>query len=218
MLAQVMLAGAVFRAVLQPQDRRFLYLRLSGQEGWLTVCILVLMLFMVIAMVVVMIPLSIIFAIAMVASGGGGEAGGVLASILIGFAALAALTWGLLRFSMAPLMSFSDRNLRLFESWTFTRGHAWRMFLVGLSLTAITLLAEIVLVIAGALLVNAVVPLASIPSAFAEDSQGLLRRLGPAWLAAMVVLTPLGTALYVLYAAAWAEMYRQLANREADVF
>src|SRR5437868_4427349 len=44
----VVLAGAILRAALEPDQRRYLYLRLGPQEGWLALTIVLLFLFYVV--------------------------------------------------------------------------------------------------------------------------------------------------------------------------
>lgn len=213
---QTLLAGAVFRAVLQPHDRRHFYLRLSGQEGWLALSVVVLIVLLIIGAFVAMIPLIIVGVILTLIAGG--EAAGGLIAFLVAMAALGAALWVWLRLSMGPVMSFAERNFRLFESWSLTKGHAWKLFLVGFALVVLIVLVQIVVIGLLAGVANALVPLTTLRDAFAQNPADALRRLAPVAVVGYLALTVLGTAMYVLYAAAWADIYRQLTGGEASVF
>ena len=220
-----LIPAAVFRAILLPEDRGFLYLRLGAREFWVVVIVLVMVVMYFLAIVVGMIPFLIVVFIVGLASagaeGGGGAAAGAAGGVLLGmvmiFALMFVIFWGALRFSMAPVMAFADRTFRLTESWTLTKGRAWKMFLVGLAAFAITVLVEVVVL--GGLFIAAggaegVTALGAAPSPVAA-----LQQLGAPWLAAAVVaMTLLSGMAYVLWAAAWADMYRQLRPGVAETF
>src|SRR5947207_9797593 len=91
---------------------------------------------------------------AMSAGDHAGAAAGALAGTigirLIGQFVISAVTiWLWLRLSMGPVMSFHQRQFRLFESWALTKGHVWRMFLVMLLVVLILFVIEVVMAIIG---------------------------------------------------------------------
>jgi hypothetical protein len=55
----VVLAGAILRASLQPDERRHLYLRLGPQEGWLALTMLALLAFWIVAFFLLVFLLSL---------------------------------------------------------------------------------------------------------------------------------------------------------------
>lgn len=149
--AQAMLMGAVYRAVLEPENSRWAYLRLSKQELWLALVNLVVGVIVGFGVLVLMLPLAGIGAAAAVAAQQAmGEAGMVLALIPVFLIFAGAIVWLLLRLSMAFPMTFADRTFRLFESWSFTRGHTLRLFGLGLSAVLIGLVVEIILFLVAA--------------------------------------------------------------------
>jgi hypothetical protein len=214
-LTQALLLGAVFRAVLMAEDGGFFHMRLSGREGWLALSLLVLGVLFVLGMVALIIPAAILVGILGLAGGETGVGIGVAIAVV---AVLAVGLWAWLRLSMAPVMSFAQRRFLLFESWKLTQGHAWKMFLVVLAIFAIVLVAEGVLIAVALAAANALVPLASLGELFRNDPLGAIRRLAAIIGVAYLGLLVIGTAFYVLYAAAWAQMYRQLAEDPAEVF
>jgi hypothetical protein len=224
-----LIPSAVFRAVLLPEDRGFLYLRLGAREFWLVAIVLVMVAMYFIAILVGMIPFLIVTVIVGVivglasAGGGDGAAGGVAIGALLGVVMMLALMfvifWGALRFSFAPVMAFSDRTFRLTESWAFTKGRAWKMFLVGLAALAITAFVQ-VLVLGGLFLAaGGVETFTALGAAWTQNPAAALQRLGVPWLtAAIVAVSLVSGAAYVLWAATWADMYRQLRPGVAETF
>jgi hypothetical protein len=140
-----LLGAAVLRAVITPEDRRFFYMRLSRAELWMIlsavagaiIAYIATLVFTMIVGVVTVVPLVILST-----AGGDGAANGfnVVLVPLIVVAEIVALYFTL-RFAMAPLMSFDQRQFRLFESWTLTRGEGWRL----LGLVALLFLACLII-------------------------------------------------------------------------
>lgn len=206
----LILPGAVFRAVLRPEERSVLFLKVGAAELWTLLVTLVVTIGWIVALFAVAIPIVVVVAVAAVASGGNEmAAAGALAVI----PAMLITLWPLLRLSMAPVMAFADRTFRLPESWRLTKGHAGRMFLVGVTLTAIIVVVELVLLGVG-------VGLIAGSGAFnAQDPMRALAQLGwPMLLAGVVVWSVLMAFIYTLWMAAWADMYRQLRPQVAETF
>jgi hypothetical protein len=159
MVGYIVVAAAVLRAVITPQDRRFFYLRFSQAEVWLVLSAVAgFVLFYVgsavatiLGVVAVTVPLSVAGAIV-------GQfsplVGALQIGIILGVVALqVAGFYVLMRFSMGPLMSFDERRFRLFESWRLTRGNGWRLLAVDLILAIGVLAVELVLI--GVMLLSA---------------------------------------------------------------
>lgn len=214
------LSAAVYRAVLTPEDDRRFYLRFGAAELWLILLTLVVGVLFGLALVVVMIvgggfTAALVYALK--------DAGAGPIALVVTVAVVAStwvITWLALRLSMAAPMTFAERQFRLFESWTLTRGHAGSLFGVGLILTLfclvlITLLQAVAMAgVAGAL----------IGGGYSEEAlAAFLARPVSAWLidaAPWVVLSlatvsVVGAGVMTIWYAAWAHAYRQLRGEAA---
>lgn len=214
------LSAAVYRAVLTPEDDRRFYLRFGAAELWLILLTLVVGVLFGLALVVVMIvgggfTAALVYALK---DAGAGPIALVVTVAVVAFTWL--ITWLALRLSMAAPMTFAERQFRLFESWTLTRGHAGSLFGVGLILTLfclvlITLLQAVAMAgVAGAL----------IGGGYSEEAlAAFLARPVSAWLidaAPWVVLSlatvsVVGAGVMTIWYAAWAHAYRQLRGEAA---
>ena len=128
--------GAVYRAVLQPADSRLAYLRLGADEMRLAVVLVVLF---VLSMVVTLAA-SILFAIigvmvgvGLVAlMGGDPGVGGAIGAVMLMLLLYAVMIFISLafwtRFSLAGPMTFAEKRILIFESWTATKGRFWPLF------------------------------------------------------------------------------------------
>lgn len=203
---------AVYRAVLEPDNSAFAYLRLGDQE------IHVLLVYFVRSVLILAINIGLSIVVAMFAFAGAAAGPSVAGAIdIIGrLIILAVLIWVQLRLALAGPMTFSERRFRLFESWSMTAGSFWRLFLVGL----IILLISIVVYLALGTLGVAVGMNLPRPA----DLQGLLQQSPSLWIGQMApfisligvmvligaaILTPIGLA-------PWAHAYRGLTAAPAD--
>lgn len=139
LLWSVLFYGAVYRAVLEPQNNARWYMRLGRQELWLGVVSAVGTVLFVLAMMVAAFAGAIVAGVFFAAGGQMSAAvwvfTGLLASAFVG-----ALLWAGARLSVAYPMSFTERKFRLFEAWSLTRGHAGRIVLTMLAVIGLTLL------------------------------------------------------------------------------
>jgi hypothetical protein len=221
-----MIQGAALRAELEPDRVGFAYLRFGRQELWLIAARIVQSIVLGLAQVAMAIPLGIVAGamFAVTRQGHGGDLAG-----MAGLRALIQLVvWGLsiwlwVRLSMGPVMSFRERQFRLFESWTLTRGHAGEIFLsmllVGLIMIAFYILVWIVAAIGlGATM------FATFAGASAQSVQGFFSQAPDIWLAklapaaailALLLVVIVGVANALLWGAI-ARIYHQL-KPDADV-
>jgi hypothetical protein len=151
----VMTRSAAFRAELEPERSAAFYLRLGPQEGWVFTAVFVLGFVLAIAQFVLMIPVMMVTSLGMVGSAlSAGHDPAAIMSSMVGFIGLrfllqlpilAVAIWLWLRFSLGIVMSYRERQFRLFESWALTRGHTIRMFLVMLANAGVIFGLQIVL-------------------------------------------------------------------------
>jgi hypothetical protein len=201
---------AVIRAVLEPANSAFAYLRLGAQEFRMMLLALCQgLLIAVVAMILGAVMGILAFAV------GSGSTSAIATSRIVSQLLVNGVTfWLYLRFSLAAPMTFDERRFRLFESWTLTRGHVWRLFLVGLVVVLICIgvyLAALVMGVAGGAAVWSAVPGLAHPKAFFARPPGewlhglapLIALVSLLAIAVMAVVTPLAIA-------PWARAYRQL--------
>ncbi|MBL8555461.1 MAG: hypothetical protein JNL41_14395 [Phenylobacterium sp.] len=215
LVVMVCLPTAVMRAVLHPEERQFFYLRLGARELWFALALLVLTLLWVAGYAALMLTLGIVSIVGGLAGTGGVLMVGVIAILLIP-ATIVLSVWIWTRLSMAATMTFAENRLRVFASWRFTKGHAWRIFLVALGLFVLTMIV-LVVIFGGALAALAGAAGAggfTAPGFFTQVSQAPL----PILLAYSATMSLLLVGMTVLGSASWAEMYRQLRPQLADTF
>ncbi|HEY2749953.1 hypothetical protein [Phenylobacterium sp.] len=208
-VSHTLVLSAIYRAVLFPEERRFFYLRLGKRELWLGLVMLVLAVMLFLAFLALMLPLAVIGGIVAAVSPDSRMVGAVIAlMVLMG---LGVGLWAALRLSMATPMSFAENGFRLYESWGVTRGHAGKMFLVGLALAVIIWIAELV-VAGGAIGAVGTAGFEHLGDWFRHPHFDLASAT-PWIVAGCVAAAFLSTAFFTLFGAAWAEIYRELSGK-----
>jgi len=219
---------AVYRAELHPDESRFFYMRFGAAEGWLMLVSFVRGLLIFLVQMVFLIPITIV-TVAVAAAGAaasGHAAGGAAAgaAMLIGgvlrLAMYGVLIWLYLRFSLAGPMTFVDRQFRLFESWTLTKGQGWRLFAVGLLIGVVGFGLYFILSIVGfaggfALWGSFPHP-ATADAFFSQPPAQIMRVLAPFLEWAVVLLFVGGVVMLPVSLAPWAHILRRL-KPETDV-
>lgn len=132
MIMLTMLATAVYRAVLRPEDKAFAYLKLSGDELRVFASSVIVLLIFTFA--------SGVYGVALVflAHYAGPLADAV--TFLGSLGGLALVVWLAVRLSLMGAMTFAERRIRLVAAWRMTRGHFWPLlWTLGLSVALILL-------------------------------------------------------------------------------
>jgi hypothetical protein len=229
-VVSTMIRAAAFRSELESENSAWAYLRLGAQEFWVFASIFVLAIILFVVQLVIAIPIGIVTGVAMVgtvlsagdhnpAGLASGFAGLIVLRLVIQLILTAVTLWVWLRLCMGPVMSFRERQFRLFESWSMTKGHVWRMFLVMLLAFLIIMAIYIVLAIIG--FVGIVAVIAATPGM--SDPQTFLMRPPAQWISALLPIVAVvallgvflvGSANALVYGAV-ARMYRQL-NPSSD--
>lgn len=211
--SSALIVGAVFRAVLEPQNRRWFFLRLSRQEFWLALCLVVVAVVAGLLAALSMFPIMII-SLVLVAAGPTqtltpGVGLGIGAMVLI---ALGAMLWLFVRFSLGLPMSFAGSYFRLFESWTLTRGHAAKMVLVGVVVSLLATLVQIAVFVGFIFAAVAILQ----PTAEFDVTTLTFAQVAPILALAAVLMALVSVFGTVLYSAPLAQIYRQLAPDPSD--
>ena len=205
---------AASRAVLKPEARRFAYMRLGLPELFVVVLAFAAGIVFVAAIFVCMIPLA--FTVAALATGHEGGAA-VLVTLLIAAAMIAAIIYIALRFSFVVPMMVDDGAFHLIESWRLTRGHVLSLFLIGLSLIAVLMLAEAII---GALFLGVgFVGLAAtaggldhLQAFFQQGPAAVLGQLAPLLVIYGLAMIPISGCATAIVVAPWARAYRDLVT------
>jgi len=219
---KALICSAVFRAVLEPGQSRGAFLRLGAQELWLTLLFLVVSVLAYIVAVIASLGVMLPALIVGLASGAQGQStmSGILTGVGLGLIAVVVLVWLGLRLSMAAPMTFVEGQFRLFESWSLTRGSAWRLLGVAVLSLLMVFVLELVVagVVLGAMFAAGGPPVwlsdpVAIQAFLTQPPLDLLRRVWP-WLAVVgVVWTLIGSCLVALFCAPWAAAYRDLSRQ-----
>ncbi len=204
-----LLYGAVYRAVLEPENRAFFYLRVGAQEGWLFLGFLATcLLFMVFSFTLSFLISFTVGLIGRIVTHGYGTPSKEIALVVT----FGVCIWLGARLSLALPMTFAQRRFRLFESWSLTRGHAWKIVAVILTLFLIVLMIYLALVIGlyGAALAIMSGHGAPVRHLFAQDPQVWLPQVAPWLAAALLVYVVIVSAAHAIVLAPFADIYRQL--------
>lgn len=217
---RAILTAAIFRAVLELDQKRWFYLRLGAQELWVALMLAVLwILLSLVSMPVGLLIVPVVMVAAMAA--GNDPTMLILPTLAAVLVMVGALLWVMIRFSMALPMTFAERKFRLFESWTLTRGRTLSLFGVGLLLVLMVVVLEAVV---GGIFVAVSFALhgaggfdeAAVTAFFAQDASIWMAELAP-WAVGVAVLGALlGAAATTVMVAPWAEVYRQLGGDRAE--
>ncbi|WP_293677703.1 hypothetical protein [uncultured Phenylobacterium sp.] len=212
----LLLYGAAYRAVLFPEDRRFLFLRLGGRELWMALTVVAVFL---IAFAAILVVVLLIVGITAAGSAAAGASGALIAFPLI-LLLVGIMMWGASRLALAPPMAFAERNFRIPEAWRQTRGHAGRIFLVMLGVFGLLLLAQVLLFALGAGIFSLFMPLSEMGRLLMQNPAGLFAKIHPVgWALAAVLWALFGTWSMAMFAASLAEIYRGLRGPDhAEVF
>jgi len=219
-LSAAILNAAVYRAVIEPRNRGFAYLRFGMREIWLVVLYVAQFLLWFAMIVLAVIAVG---GISAMAAHFEGRSWGAVAGVVAGLLAAFTLIVVALRLSMAAPMTFADGEFRLFQSWRLTRGHAWQIFLVALLL--------VVILIGVGIVVNVVERLTLFPLMFsfmadphaADNFRTTINQPPEIWLKTawpFILAACVGISIYTgvmrsIVAAPWATVYRMLKGDAA---
>ena len=208
---QCIMAAAVYRLILRHDDTPFGYLRLGADELRLMALTLIYV-FLIIGLLV-----GVTLGAAMIA--GLASIGGQRAAIFLGGAAelfsLGLVIFVLVRLSLAPVATFAERRMAVFESWSLTRGHFWRLFSAyALALACIAVVGFLALVVftgvAGVVLLMTGRQLSDLAAIFSPDETSFRTYFNLGLIAYMMIGSVFSALYYAVIAAPGAVAYRHL--------
>jgi hypothetical protein len=204
---------AIYRAVLRPEERGMGYFHLGPDE------------FRMVALAIIMFLLWLVAIFMVVFVGGlaagtlgvfGGEVGAFVGG-LVGAAAVSAAIWVLVRLSLAAPMTFDQRRLVVFGSWSFTRGAFWPLagayvlaFLLGVVI--LVLMAVISSALVGVAVMATGGSLASLGQSFDSDVSSVRAFLTLPTLLSQALSAGMITIYYVIVLSPSAIAYQGLAG------
>jgi hypothetical protein len=214
----VMVYCAAFRAVLHPEQSRLGYLRVGMPEVFLFVIVYAAQFAIGIALFIAFLLGALIVGVLFAVHAG---ALGVAVGVLCCVTALVGLVWVGLRFSMIGPMMVHDGKFHLGESWTLTEGHAVDLFIIAISLAAILIVAEMVIV--GVLMVVGVAAFAAFSGGAANylthlhnNPSAVLAAVAPLLVVGAILWIPLTGCFLAIWNAPWARAYLDLTAPEPD--
>lgn len=213
---QCIMAAAIYRIIFRHDDTRFGYLRLGMDEVRLMALTFIFVALAIVLLVAVELGAAIIIGLAMFGGGLIGKFVGMVTQIFV----MGLLFYILVRLSLAPVATFVERRLVIFDSWRLTRGHFWRLLLAyALALCCMAAVLMLTLFIFVALLAVAFIAtggqLTDVGQIFNPDASSFGAYLTPGVIAYMVVGSFLTALYYAVIAAPGAVAYRYMHGDDA---
>ena len=201
LIVQAVIAAAVFRLVLDPEDSRRHPVQFGREEARLIALSLIYTLLFILAVVAVVL-------VGGIAAGLMGLTGaGPFFGVLIGFALSGLLVYVAVRMSLGPVITFSEDRLAIFDSWRLTQGLFWPMFgtyaLAIIAILIFYLLSMVLVAALGAILSGGDV--AAVGKVMAPDMSSLKAYFSP------------GQVLMLLFGAFMSAVYNAVMSAPAAV-
>ncbi|THD59414.1 hypothetical protein [Phenylobacterium sp.] len=205
------MAAAVYRLIFRHDDTRFGYLRLGADELRLMGLTVI---FMGIAIgLVVSVGMAVGVLVVLISTVV--PAAATFASLVGTVFSFGVIIYVLVRLSLAPVATFAERRLAIFESWTLTRGQFWPLFsayfLAVICIIAVgVLLMTVFAGVAGAVALMMGRQLSDVKAIFAADGANLRSHLSIGVIAYAIVNSVLSALYNAVIAAPGAVAYRDL--------
>lgn len=204
-------ACAVFRAVIYPEEKRFAYLRLGPAEVFFFLLIFGITVAFVISAIVCIIPIAILIGLLALAHA---KAVAFLLMLAVILVLMGLLIFIYCRLSVAGPMMVADGKFHLLDAWALTRGKAGDLFLIGFGVFLLVILIEVVLGAIALAIGLAVVGanLASLSTLFAKPPAEIMAATAPVLVIVFLVAIPVTGCLSAILGAPWARAWRDLAG------
>ena len=212
LLLQCVMAAAVYRVTLRPEDHGFSYLKLGMDEVRLALLTFVYFLLTVVALFGAVLVAGVIAAVVM---GVAGQGAGTMMAVVIEFFILGVLFYMAIRLSLAPAITFMERRLAIFESWKLTKGQFWKLTgayaLAICGIIAMSLLVLVIFVAGVAIAKGGDIQAAG--KLFNPDSSSLQAYFSLTMVLYLLVSAWLSALYYAVMIAPAAVAYRALSSR-----
>ncbi|CAN7622741.1 hypothetical protein [Caulobacter sp. LjRoot300] len=233
LIASIM-GAAVYRAILRPAESPLTRLRLGGDELRLVLLSVIMGVVFTVLTVALMIPVGLL-GVAIGVGANLGQAGaepnagamaGIVLVVLLGYLlVIAGLVFFAVRLSLAGVMTFAERRLRVFESWRLTKGRFWRL-LGCYGLTVVLMLPIYMVMMTLYFAITFAFSGGDVGRAMSEIAQpemtSLAAYLSPARIVYLVLAGAMGGVLNAVMYAPAAAVYRQIVDtrpeNQAEVF
>lgn len=210
LLVQCVMAAAVYRILLRPEDRGLAYLKVGMDELRLAALTFIYVLLASLMLAVVVLAAGVIAALASFA----GQGAAILVAAASELFFLGLLFYVAVRLSLAPAITFAEQRIAIFDSWRLTHGQFWR--LTGayfLAICGIMVIALLVVTIFSALVAVAVGgDLQAVGKMFAPDQTSLATYFSPVMIIYLLVAGWLSALYYAVVIAPAAVAYRELTR------
>ena len=201
LVVRAMIAAAVFRLVLDPEDSRIHPVQFGREEVHQIVLALAYTLLFLVA-VVVAVLVGGVFAGVAAAVGASPMVG-----LLVSFALMGGLVYVAIRMSLGPVITFSEGRIALFDSWNLTRGLFWPILgayvLAVIAIAVFYLLAMVLVAALGALISGG-------------DIETVGRLMNPDMSSIQAFFSP-GQVLMILFGAFMSAVYNAVMSAPAAV-
>ncbi len=206
---QCMMAAAVYRLILRHDDARFGYLRLGADELRLMLLTVIYVLLFIVFMVLITLGAALVMAVVSFL----GQSVAIFVGAVAELFLIGLLVFVFIRLSLAPVATFAEKRLAIFESWSLTRGHFWRLFgSYVLAIACVVVLGFLALVIftavAGAFVLASGRPMTDLAIVFKPDESSIRAYFTPALVAYMFVGSVFSALYYAVIAAPGAVAYQ----------
>jgi hypothetical protein len=220
LIVTAVFTAAVYRAVLRPTETGFGFLRLGPDEWRLVLLNIVLWVLYMVAMFVLVLGCFLVFGGLAFALGAGSNPTGaatIILAILGGLTFLCVLVWVSVRMSLAAPMTFAQGKLKVFESWSATKGHFWPLFGSYLLAGIMGMLAFfVVFIIIGVVMAVVAGGTGMLAAGAGTFSPTMALPMIIAGLFALVLVALAAALFYAVALAPSAVAYRELVARDAN--
>ncbi|MEQ7155896.1 hypothetical protein [Brevundimonas aurifodinae] len=207
LLLSAVLSAGVARAVLNPSQKAFGYLRLGPDE----LRVLAVNLILSIALGVGFFVLAMIVGVAAGVVAQGNQGAGVLVGVLLGLAFAVLAIWIAVRLSLAVPLTMAEKRIAPFASFGVTKGHFWPL----LGMAVIAFIMSILVSLLGSVIALPIMMftgggLAQLAGLEGQSTAAILQTAGPgllAWGVVNAIVSALQLAvLYAPFAAAYRDI------------
>lgn len=215
LLVQCVMACAVYRVILRPEDKGLGYLKLGMDELRLVALTLI---YVVLAMVMIVVA-SLVAGAATVAASVMGQGPAVFFGLVLYVFILGLLLFVAVRLSLAPVLTFARQKIDVFGSWKLTHSQFWRLIgTYSLAVACIIVVALLVMVIftaVAALITGGDIKAAS--AVFNPDHTSLATYFAPLTVLYLILAAGLTALYYVVICAPAAVAYQALVKAPPPV-